>query len=76
VVWYKQGLQYAQDTLEGLRGIRWVLVPEGQFAFTVWSAPPHVVVVVDALTRHLSSAVAARCCHCTTSRGCRRVLCN
>jgi hypothetical protein len=74
--WCNQGLQYAQDTLEARRGIRRVLVPEGQFAFTVWSAFLYVVVMVDALTRHLSSAVAARCCHCTASRGRRRVLCN
>jgi hypothetical protein len=59
VVLGNQGLQYAQDTLEALPGIRWVLMPEGRLAFTVWSALPYVVVMVNALTHHLSSAVAA-----------------
>jgi ubiquinone/menaquinone biosynthesis C-methylase UbiE len=59
VVLCNQGLQFVPDKLAALREIRRVLVADGRLAFTVWSESPFMAVRADALTRHVSPAVAA-----------------
>jgi ubiquinone/menaquinone biosynthesis C-methylase UbiE len=61
VVLCNQGLQFVPDKLAALREIRRVLVADGRLAFTVWSASPYMAALADALTRHVSTEVAASC---------------
>jgi ubiquinone/menaquinone biosynthesis C-methylase UbiE len=58
----QQGLQFVPDPGAALWEMRWVLVPGGRLAFTVFSeVPVYYAVLADALARHVSAAAATSC---------------
>ena len=61
VVLCQQGLQFFPERVAAVREMHRVLVPGGRLALSVWRSLPHnpyVVVLAEAMTRHVSSEAA------------------